>query len=181
MSFGDPVFLSDFFTQQEEDIFQLDRHDRLSRIQTFADGLLERIGATIPVTPVCIASHALLSFDSTDGAKTDLIREVSTLRNIIKAGGGRIVLGKTFESSVTIRQHLMAEKSDRTKELVSFEEDLLYYEDAQQTVEVALDLLKRRKIISYLNGTITINEKRRPFLEYYANSLSLLDLETKSI
>jgi len=178
VSFGDPVFLSDFITQQKEDIFQLDRHDRLSRIQTFADGLLERIGDTIPVTPVCITAHALLSFDKGKLAKTDLIRKVSTLRTIIKQGGGRIVLGKTFESSVDIHRHLMAEKRHRTKELVSFEEDLLYYEDARQTVEVALELLKRRKFISLLNEQITINEKKRPFLQYYANSLSLLDLKT---
>lgn len=178
VSFGDPVFLSDFFTQQEEDIFLLDRHDRLSRVQTFADSLLERIGSTIPVTPVCITAHALLSFDNQELTKTNLIRKVSTLRNTIKEGGGRIVLGKTFESSVNIHRHLLAEKQDRTKELVNFEEDMLDFEDAQQTVEVALDLLKRRKIISFLNEKITINEKRRPFLEYYANSLSLLDLKT---
>ncbi len=177
VSFGDPVFLSEFLTLQEENIFHLDRHDRLSRIQTFADGLLERIGSAIPVTPVCITAQALLSFDSGEIAKTDLIKKVSMLRTAIREGGGRIVLGKTFESSVDIKKHLLAEKQDRRQDLVSFEEDLLDLEDARQTVEVALDLLRRRKIISSLNEKITINEKRRPLLEYYANSLSLLDLK----
>ncbi|HPJ94987.1 MAG TPA: 1-acyl-sn-glycerol-3-phosphate acyltransferase, partial [Deltaproteobacteria bacterium] len=178
VSFGDPVFLSDFIAQQEEDIFLLDRYDRLSHIQTFADRLLERIGSTIPVTPVCITAHALLSFNGYDLSKTDLIREVSNLRSIIREKGGRIVLGKTFESSVSIHRHLMEEKQDRRQELVTFEEDLLDFEDARHTVDVALDLLRRRKIISLVNEEITISEKRRPFLEYYANSLSMLSLKT---
>ncbi|MBN2298017.1 MAG: 1-acyl-sn-glycerol-3-phosphate acyltransferase [Deltaproteobacteria bacterium] len=178
VSFGEPVFLSDFLSQQEEDIYLLDRHNRLSRIQTFADSLLMRIGSTIPVTPVCITSHALLLSGIGDLTKTDLIRKVSILRDTIRHGGGRIVLGKTFESSATIHRHLNDEKPDRTKELVSFEEDMLDFEEARQTVDAALDLLKRRKVISCQDEKITINPARKPFVEYYANSLSLLDLKT---
>jgi len=178
VSFGDPVFLSDFLSQQNEDIYLLDRYDRLSHIQAFADSLLKRIGSTIPVTPVCITSHALLFSGDGDLTKTDLIRNVSMLRNAIRLGNGRIVLGKTFESSVAIHRRLIAEKPERTKELVSFEEDMLDFEEARQTVETALDLLKRRRVISCPDEKITINPKRKPFLEYYANSLSLLELKT---
>jgi glycerol-3-phosphate O-acyltransferase len=177
VSFGDPVFLSDFLAKQEEDIFHIDRYERLSLIQTFAEGLLERIGSAMPVTPVCITARALLSLESEQIDRSDLVKTVSEMRRSIKKNGGRIVLGKSFESSLDIHRHLVSEKHDRTKELVSFEEDLLDFEDAQQTVDVALELLKRRKIISSHNGMVTISEKRKSLLEYYSNSLRFLDVD----
>ncbi|MGC9324866.1 MAG: 1-acyl-sn-glycerol-3-phosphate acyltransferase [Desulfomonilia bacterium] len=177
VSFGDPVLLSDFLVRQSQDLFHIDRYDRLAYVQAFGDTLLERIGKVIPVTPVCITAQALLSMNTRDVSKDDLIRRVSVLRNTIKAGGGRIVLGKSFESSLHIHEHLLAEKPERTRELVSFEEEILDYDYAEQTVDFALDLLKRRKIVSSRNGRITVHEKKMPFLEYYANSLRLLDVK----
>ncbi|MDT8272551.1 MAG: 1-acyl-sn-glycerol-3-phosphate acyltransferase [Desulfomonilia bacterium] len=173
VSFGDPVLLSEVLSQQQ-DIFHIDRYERLSIVQAFGESLLDRIGKVIPVTPVCITAHALLQFDRGEVEKSDLIHMVAAIRGTIKASGGRIVTGKTFERNLHIHEHLKAEKDDRTKELVSFEEDFLEFENAKQTVELALDLLKRRKIISIRNVTIVVNTKNRVLLEYYANSLGRL-------
>ncbi len=174
VSFGDPVFLSDFLKTQKDDIFRLERRERLSRIQTFADALLEKIGAVIPVTPLCITARALLDRGAGGIMKAELVREVALLRKGFRAAGGRMVLGKAFEGSRAMHRRLLSEKQDRTRDLVAFEEELLDFEDALRTVEVALEIMKRRKFIFVRGGRITVSEKRKALLEYYSNSLGLI-------
>lgn len=179
VSFGDPVFLSDFLKTEGKDIFALDRYERLDRVQHFADSLLVRIGSSIPVTPVCIVSHVLLSIGSDRVRLDDLILNVGRIRNMIKRQGGRIVLGRAFEGSMESYSHLKEEEETRKRELVSFEESFLESEEAKETVDVALDLLKRRKMVRLLNGEVFINEKKKPFLEFYSNSLKQFQQEKK--
>jgi hypothetical protein len=174
VSFGDPVFLSDFLKTEEKDLFTLDRYERLDRVQHFADRLLVQIGSSMPVTPVCIVSHVLLSLGSDRVRLDDLILMVGQVRDRIKAQGGRIVLGRDFESSIESLSHLKKEEKTRKKELISFEESFIASEESKETVDVALDLLKRRKIVWLRNGEILINEKKKPLLEFYSNSLKQL-------
>ena len=174
VSFSDPVFLSDFLKTQEKDIFTLERYDRLERVQDFADSLLTKIGSTMPVTPVCIVSHSLLSFKNVIVHLDDLTLSVAGMRDKIKASGGRIVLGRAFESNVESLIHLKDEEDSRKNELVSFEQNFLASEEAKETVDVALDLLKRRKIVSIRSGKVVINTKKKDLLEFYSNSLSHL-------
>ena len=60
VSFGDPVPVSEFL-KKHKNFFKLNRNDRLALVKELADGLLERIGDVVPVTPVCLTSRAILS------------------------------------------------------------------------------------------------------------------------
>lgn len=174
VSFGDPVFLSDFISRQKDDIFKLERHDRLERVQGFADGLMRSIGAVIPVSPVCITARALTLLGKKEFLKSDLIRTVARLRKQLKDKNCRIVLGRAFESGQRILSRLESERPDRKKELVTFEEELLEFDEAMQTVDVAIDLLKRRGMILHAGDRYTINEKKMPLVEYYSNAVAHL-------
>lgn len=171
VSFGDPVLLSDFLKAEEKDIFTLERYDHLVRVQELADRLLTHIGSAMPVTPVCLVSRALFSLESKRVRLNDLVVKVGRMRNELKMTGGRIVLGKEFESSIDSYSRLKSEEDSRKRELISFEEDFLASEEAKETVGVALDLLKRRRIVSLHNGEVVINPKRSALLEFYSNSL----------
>jgi glycerol-3-phosphate O-acyltransferase len=171
VSFGDPVFLSDFLRTEETDIFLLDRYARLDRVQQFADRMLLRIGTTMPVTPVCIVSHALMSFESDRVRLDNLTLAVARIRDRVKMKGGRIVLGRAFESSLESYSHLKEEGETRKRELLSFEEGFIASEEAKETVDVALDIMKRRTMVRLQNGEVFTNGKMKPFLEFYSNSL----------
>ncbi|MGD0209558.1 MAG: 1-acyl-sn-glycerol-3-phosphate acyltransferase [Desulfomonilia bacterium] len=174
VSFGDPVFLSDFLKGEGKDIFKMDRYDRLTHMQIFADALLARIGSVMPVTPVCLVSHALLSIKSDAVSLDDLTVKVAGMHHQLREKGGRIVLGRAFESNLESFSRLKDEEDGRKRELVSFEEDFLISEEARETLDVALDLLKRRKIVSIRGHKVMINTKKADLLKFYSNSLSHL-------
>ncbi|HPB83627.1 MAG TPA: hypothetical protein PK200_16415, partial [Spirochaetota bacterium] len=174
VSFGDPVFLSDFLKTQDVDIFTLERHERLARVQEFADGMLRRIGEKIPVTPMCITARALISMEKGPVARNALIQKVEQLRREIKRRGGRIVTGKAFEMSTAMHDRLESEKAERTRDLVSFEEDFLEGEESVRTVKLALDIMRKRKMVTVKKGKIQVNRGNRALLEYYSNSLTAL-------
>ena len=47
----------------QHDLFTLEKPERLARVQSLCDELLERVGALIPVTPVPLVCAAIQSFD----------------------------------------------------------------------------------------------------------------------
>jgi glycerol-3-phosphate O-acyltransferase len=174
VSFGEPLPLSDFMETEKEDIFTLERYDRLARVQVLADRLLARIGSAMPVTPVSLVSAALLSLENEKVPLNDLVVRVAAMRDELKRKNGRIVLGRAFESGMESYSRLKSEEDDRRKELFSFEENFLTSAEAGETVRVAIGLLKRRKVISLRNGIVAINAKKSSMLEFYSNSLHQL-------
>ncbi len=171
VSFGDPVSASEFIRKRRKDFFSLERTQRLSVVKTFANELLRRIGEVVPVTPVCLVSSALLSNGGKEMRFRDLVDTVAAYKKAFRRDGRRIVTGRSFFSSSQGYAHLEREKSGRRKELVSFEEDMLIKNEAMTTVHVALDILKRRKIVRVAGGAVEIIEGGEPFLRYYANSI----------
>jgi hypothetical protein len=106
--------------------------------------------------------------------RNELIRKINEIKKIMKENNNRIVFGRAFWSSQKSFKHLEIERHDRQKELVTFEEEFLDADEADKVVEVALDILKRRKLIKVKDNRITVNKNRKAFLEYYANSLNHL-------
>jgi len=106
--------------------------------------------------------------------KSALIKKINKLRRNLKDNNRRIVFGKAFQSSVKSFQHLMDERENRQKELVAFEEEFLDADEAMKTAEIALELMKKRKMIKIRKDEIFINTKMKPLLEYYSNSLNQL-------
>ncbi len=171
VSFGEPVSVSEFIHKNGKNFFNLERKERLAVVKKFADTLLDNIGAVIPVTPVCLVSYALDKRKGEEVVRIDLVRDVARLKARLKRNGRRIVIGKAFISTAEGFRRLRAEKNDRQKELVSFEEEFLDINEAKKMVDVALDIMKRRRMVSIKSGRIILNESKRPFVQYYANSL----------
>lgn len=63
VNFGAPLSLRGWLAAQDADVLALPRSQRLPHVQRLADEALERIKAVIPVTPVALASVALVSFE----------------------------------------------------------------------------------------------------------------------
>jgi glycerol-3-phosphate O-acyltransferase len=174
VSFGDPLTLSEFLNVQDTDIFTLERHNRLERVQELADSLLGRIASSMPVTPVSIVSTALRSCGHKGCTLEELTVQTGRLRHELRNSRSRMVLGKAFEGSIQAYSHLRSEEEERTKDLVAFEEDFLASEEARETLRVGLGILKRRRIVAVRDGVVTVNQSKLAFLEFYANSIGSL-------
>jgi glycerol-3-phosphate O-acyltransferase len=171
VSFGDPVPVSEFL-KKHKNFFNLSRQERLTLVKSLADSLLERIGDVVPVTPVCLASKAILMINRDTFERDALIHAIIRINHGLKKRRRRIVIGKAFKSYQQTMDSLISEKNDRKKELVSFEEDFLGVNEARNTARIALEILKRRNIIRVRKQEIAINKKYMAFLEYYANLLN---------
>jgi len=171
ISFGDPVSVSQFLNKQKKDFFKQNRKNRLGAVKDFADVLIQKIGDVVPVTPLCLTSMAVLELQKAAFTRHDLIVKIAELKAILKRDGRRMVIGKAFQTTENGFSHLNREKSNRKKELVSFEEDFLDLNEAEKVVEVALDILFRRKILLSVNNKIRINVEKNSHLNYYANSI----------
>ncbi len=171
VSFGDPVSVSKFLNKQKKDFFKLARHDRLAVVKEFADLLLWKIGEVLPVTPVSLTARAILLLKKNSIEKNELVRKINDLKKQLKSNQCKIVIGKAFWSSQLSFKHLEREKTDRQKELVSFEENLLEADESEKIADVALEILRRRKLVKVKRDRITVNKNRKAYIEYYANSV----------
>jgi glycerol-3-phosphate O-acyltransferase len=57
---GDPVPLESWF-ESNDDLFDIPRPERLARVQGLCDGIMDRIGRLVPVTPVPLVCAAVQS------------------------------------------------------------------------------------------------------------------------
>lgn len=172
VSFGDPVFLSDLLKKEKEDIFSLERHERLSRVNHYAEKLLDRIAEVMPVTPLCLAAHSALSLEKERFTRDELFARVNRDAHYLKERGCRLVRGRAFEASRSSYEKLDRERSNRQKELIAFEENYLESEEARESLRFALELMRKRNMIGGPKENLRIVEKNRPLMEYYANSLA---------
>ena len=115
------------------DPFVLARSERLGLIQTFVDGIMERIAELIPVTPVSLACAAIQSFESDFIPHDRLLARMADMREVLMQLNGRVVradrsIEETFDRAyrmLTMRRVLVREGSGyvvlgRGRQLVSF-------------------------------------------------------------
>ena len=171
VSFGDPVPVSEFLKRHKK-FFQVDRHERLALIKEFADDLLNQIGSVVPVTPVCLTAKAIMMIDAPSFEQGALIDKIMEVCKVLKKKKRRIVIGKAFASYKQTYNHLQDEKNERKKDLVSFEEDFLNVDEAQNICMIALDIFKRRKMLRVRKNIVYLNPKYLAYLEYYSNLLN---------
>ncbi|HYW33056.1 MAG TPA: 1-acyl-sn-glycerol-3-phosphate acyltransferase [Gemmatimonas sp.] len=94
VTIGAPVSVDAWLTALERDgtsLFTLSRSERLARLQSFCDGVMERIGAIIPVTPVPLACAALQSFDADFIPRVQLLARMEAMRDVLLELNGRVV------------------------------------------------------------------------------------------
>jgi len=80
---GAPIPLAAWFAEQR-DLFTLEKPARLARVQALCDGLLERVGALIPVTPVPLVCAAIQSFDGDFIARAALLDRIDEMRGVLR-------------------------------------------------------------------------------------------------
>jgi glycerol-3-phosphate O-acyltransferase len=91
---GEPFPLAPWLEQQEREtggLFAIDRAERLARVQTLSDSVLETIAAIIPVTPVTLACAAVQSFDGDFISHEQLIARMSEMRDVLGELNARLV------------------------------------------------------------------------------------------
>jgi glycerol-3-phosphate O-acyltransferase len=80
---GAPIPLAPWFGANK-DLFSLSKPDRLARVQSLCDSLLERVGALIPVTSVPLACAAIQSFDAEFVEKDRLLERIDEMRGVLR-------------------------------------------------------------------------------------------------
>ena len=91
VNFGTPISVRQWLAGQPADVLRLPRYERLAQMQRLADHAMERIGSVIPVTPVPLASAALLSFGSSVVARERLLERMDELRDNLSELNAKVV------------------------------------------------------------------------------------------
>jgi glycerol-3-phosphate O-acyltransferase len=87
---GKPMPVAPWF-EENPDLFELARVERLPRVQVLCDGVMSRIGLLIPVTPVSLACAAIQSFDRDFIPRRDLLDRMAEMQNALVELNGRVV------------------------------------------------------------------------------------------
>jgi len=91
---GEPFPVAGWLARQDQEtggIFEIDRPERLARIQMLSDSVLEKIAAIIPVTPVTLACAALQSFDGDFVSHRQLISRMAEMRDVLHELNARVI------------------------------------------------------------------------------------------
>jgi glycerol-3-phosphate O-acyltransferase len=92
---GDPFPLLPWLDREDRDtggLFDLERTERLARVQLLSDSVLERIAAIVPVTPVSLACAAIQSFDGDFISHDQLLARMSEMRDVLTELNARVIL-----------------------------------------------------------------------------------------
>jgi len=98
---GRPVPLGSWFDRQS-DLFDLPRPERLARVQTLSDDVMQRIGELIPVTAVALACAAIQSIASDFIPRGVLLSRMAEMRDVLVELNARVLradrdIGETFD------------------------------------------------------------------------------------
>jgi glycerol-3-phosphate O-acyltransferase len=107
VNFGTPVSLRTWLGAQPADVLRLPRAERLPEIQRLADHLLERIKAVVPVTPVALASAALLSFERESVPLSELLARMSDYRDHLLEANAKVVRADRTTEEIWERAMMM--------------------------------------------------------------------------
>ncbi len=91
---GEPFPLAPWIDREDREtggLFTIERHERLARVQTLSDSVLERIAAIVPVTPVTLACAAVQSFDSDFILHDQLLARMSDMRDVLTELNARVI------------------------------------------------------------------------------------------
>jgi glycerol-3-phosphate O-acyltransferase len=91
---GDAFPLSPWLDREDRDtggLFELERTERLARVQLLSDSVLERIAAIVPVTPVSLACAAKQSFDGDFISHDQLLARMSEMRDVLTELNARVI------------------------------------------------------------------------------------------
>jgi glycerol-3-phosphate O-acyltransferase len=90
VTIGAPMPLAPWFAAHD-DLFDLPRHERLARVQALTDGVMDRIGRLVPVTPVPLVCAAIQSLGGDHLSRARLVERVGDLRDALRELNARVV------------------------------------------------------------------------------------------
>ncbi len=172
--FGEPISLDAWLAGKDVMLSQLGDEERKGLVKNFAQHLMGRIGTVMPVTPVSLFARAFLDAGTDRVDRTQLMRRLRTLREALIASGARVVAGKEFERAVRGRATLADERALYQDDLFDVVDQMFAADVAQQTVDVALDVLTQRGLIRIEGDDLVLQPGGREILEYYANAIEHL-------
>lgn len=91
VTFGTPISVRGWLTEQPPGILALPKAERLPHVQRLAEYALERIGAVIPVTAVPLASAVLLSFGGSVVPLARVLERMDEVRDQLSGANAKIV------------------------------------------------------------------------------------------
>ena len=94
VTIGDPIPVAPWLAAQRAmgaDLFELQRPERLARVQALADAVMREIGSLIPVTPVPLACAAIQSLESDFIARSRLLARMMEMRDVLVELNGRVI------------------------------------------------------------------------------------------
>ena len=133
VNFGTPVSLKAWLAAQPTDVLALPRAERLPHVQRLADDLQARIGAIVPVTPVCLAAAALLSFERDAVPVADVLARMTDYRDHLVELNAKVVRADRRIEDTWARAMLMFRmrrtvvETDRTAIVMPKQRPLLEY------------------------------------------------------
>ena len=134
---GAPIPLAPWFAEQR-DLFTLEKPERLARVQALCDGLLERVGALIPVTPVPLVCAAIQSFDGDFIMRDQLLERIDEMRSVLRELNARVLRDEISVEELFDRAYRML----RMRRVIA------------RTGEGFLVLPKGRPLVSYYANSI---------------------------
>lgn len=159
-SFGEPVPLG-ALTADAAALARLGKEARRNEVARIADALLARVAQVIPATPVVLVARAL---PGTPGDLPSLRRAVRVEIAACRAAGRPLGFGVAYAAVRAAQPHEGGDKE-------SLDRDLIEAEEAEKTVDLALSLLRRRRLVRVEAGRVIVAPDAAPILAYYARSL----------
>jgi glycerol-3-phosphate O-acyltransferase len=137
---GSPEPLAPWF-EARPGLYELPRHERLAQVQLLTDGIMDRIGRLVPVTPVPLVCAAVQSMGGDVFPRERLVTRIGELRDALVELNARVI------------------RADR---------------DAAETLDVALRMLRMRRVLVPDGDTYVVLPHGRELVSYYANSIAHL-------
>ena len=104
---GAPVPLAPWYASQPE-LYELPRHERLARVQTLTDQIMDRIGRLIPVTPVPLVCAAVQSLGGDFITHERLVARICELRDALVELNARVVRAdRTGEETLDVALRML--------------------------------------------------------------------------
>jgi len=91
VTFGSPVSARSWVAGEVTGLLSLPKEERLPRVQAFADEMMSRIGAVVPVTPVPLGAAALLSFGTSVVGHEALLERMDEIRDRLTESDAKMV------------------------------------------------------------------------------------------